>query len=532
MRKYIVALSFLTATSSVLGMQEANDLAKRFFAGLRVMESNGWQSLDDGVRGLILKEDIQKLEEVFVDLQFGKIDVILRWATKLDRVKVAEWAIENGADMTDGNNDGSTPLSLAFRSENTGMKRLFINHILSKESTENAAKIISNLAKNIPDDKYNQVTNEILRFIWDFAKSTTSNNLEKEERHSNNSDLSNIARTPVFSQSKEMCVKIMKDLVNFIKRGDINKLKNLLNKNPEIHPNLILSMAAKEEQFDIVKYAVERGANVNITDTNGITPLMAISINGNFEIFEYLMDQGIKVNKKGKNNYTSLIYATKNNHTDIAKSLIEHGADVNVVSGDQDTPIMWASKHNNFEVVSLLLKHGAKKSINVANKEGTTTAIWAAGNNNLRLLKLLKKYGADIHKKDNRGYVPMDFALQNNNEKMMLFLIENGLNLEEKLAVVKELPLIWFSYKNNFSLVKALVDRGANVNIKSSDGDTPLMFAVSNDNYEMVRYLINHGANVKVQNNDGDTPVQLAGKNKNRKMLKFLIDCISTAPAA
>jgi ankyrin repeat protein len=115
---------------------------------------------------------------------------------------------------------------------------------------------------------------------------------------------------------------------------------------------------------------------------------------------------------------------------------------------------------------------------------------------------------------------------------MMLFLIENGLNLEEKLAVVKELPLIWFSYKNNFSLVKALVDRGANVNIKSSDGDTPLMFAVSNDNYEMVRYLINHGANVKVQNNDGDTPVQLAGKNKNRKMLKFLIDCISTAPAA
>ena len=140
MKKFLVALSFVTLVSNVFGMQEANDLAKRFFAGLRVMERNGWQSPDGGVRGLILKEDIQKLEELFNDLPFGKIDAILCWATELDRVKVAKWAIENGADINTENSNGNTPLSLAFCSENAGMKRLFINHILSKESTENAAK--------------------------------------------------------------------------------------------------------------------------------------------------------------------------------------------------------------------------------------------------------------------------------------------------------------------------------------------------------------------------------------------------------
>jgi len=57
----------------------------------------------------------------------------------------------------------------------------------------------------------------------------------------------------------------------------------------------------------------------------------------------------------------------------------------------------------------------------------------------------------------------------------------------------------------NETVVKYLVDHGAEINIVNNLGETPLLYACSNDtgNLNLVKYLIEHGTDINVADNDG-----------------------------
>lgn len=73
------------------------------------------------------------------------------------------------------------------------------------------------------------------------------------------------------------------------------------------------------------------------------------------------------------------------------------------------------------------------------------------------------------------------------------------------------MPLLCYHvFWNNWDQVRYLISMGANINIVSRSGNTPLHFAVSNKNEEMVKYLLECQADPHKQNNEGKTPLHLA----------------------
>ncbi len=58
--------------------------------------------------------------------------------------------------------------------------------------------------------------------------------------------------------------------------------------------------------------------------------------------------------------------------------------------------------------------------------------------------------------------------------------------------------------------MKLLISNGANVNDRSSLGDTPLMIEAKNGHLEVVQLLISRGAKINAKNNYGMTPLLLA----------------------
>lgn len=64
------------------------------------------------------------------------------------------------------------------------------------------------------------------------------------------------------------------------------------------------------------------------------------------------------------------------------------------------------------------------------------------------------------------------------------------------------------SSANSIEMAKILLNNSANVNIKSKDCSTPLLFASGNTNdITLVKLLIENGADVNIENNHGLTPL-------------------------
>ena len=59
-------------------------------------------------------------------------------------------------------------------------------------------------------------------------------------------------------------------------------------------------------------------------------------------------------------------------------------------------------------------------------------------------------------------------------------------------------------------IARILVEGGADLNLSTSENETPLAIAVGNGNREMVKYLLEAGAEVNTQDSLGDTPLHLA----------------------
>jgi ankyrin repeat protein len=145
-------------------------------------------------------------------------------------------------------------------------------------------------------------------------------------------------------------------------------------------------------------------------------------------------------------------------------------------------------------------------------------------------LSLITK-GTDINAMDENGITPVSRAVWRDNIDVVKLLISKGadINLKNKYSYS---PL--HSVKSK-EVARLLIENGADVNATDSDGNTPLheVFMPEKDwtarikiganvSYcdtnlkELVEYLIEQGADVKVKNKRGETP--------SKKFLKYAKD--------
>jgi ankyrin repeat protein len=72
--------------------------------------------------------------------------------------------------------------------------------------------------------------------------------------------------------------------------------------------------------------------------------------------------------------------------------------------------------------------------------------------------------------------------------------------------------------------VKALLQKGADVNAKDDMGRTALMFAAINAHDETVKVLLEYGADVNTRANDGATPLMLAATCGATEIVRALLN--------
>ena len=140
-------------------------------------------------------------------------------------------------------------------------------------------------------------------------------------------------------------------------------------KRPEVTELLIkfvdeinLFEAAAAGKFDVVAYLI--GLHPEAIDyfaEDGFTPLGLACYFGRFEVARYLVMKGADVNLPSNNGFNvfPLHSAAAGNFTNITAMLIENGAQVNIKQQAGVTPLHSAAQNGNVELLILLLEHNA-----------------------------------------------------------------------------------------------------------------------------------------------------------------------------
>lgn len=312
------------------------------------------------------------------------------------------------------------------------------------------------------------------------------------------------------------------------KKNDTELLKLMIEKGANEFATSELAEACKNLNFDMIRLLVEAGVDINFDafskkgfflQRNPLSILCYHSavepINGNcatglsihgdevFEIIKYLVDHGADVNINSPlmeackiKDYENKAYADIN--LNIIQYLIDKGADVNHCDHQGKNILMYATKaYNSFELVKLLIESGA--DVNHKDDFGNTVIMNIALDAQYEEMWLTNEE-IDGYKDEPSLFDP---------EKILLYLINNGANINAKNSLGMT-ALMHFSWKNNPVFVKILLEHGADINAKSE------MTAFDLAKYEEIKALIQ-----KTKNNNPQKLIKLLKNFTIDKPIKY-----------
>ncbi|HEY4815051.1 MAG TPA: ankyrin repeat domain-containing protein [Chthoniobacterales bacterium] len=177
------------------------------------------------------------------------------------------------------------------------------------------------------------------------------------------------------------------------------------------------------------------------------------------------------------------------------------GFDVNTPNTAGYTGLMVASERGRPDIIKLLLDH--KADPNVTGRDGTSALMLASENNQPEIVKSLIGRGADPNRQDNNGWTALLKAAYQGNAKCIEILASHTkLELDRALLVA--------TLMERKDAVKALLDNGAEVDFRASDGRTPLILAAGKGNRAIVELLLQVGADASLTDQAGQTAQAVA----------------------
>ena len=163
------------------------------------------------------------------------------------------------------------------------------------------------------------------------------------------------------------------------------------------------------------------------------------------------------------------------------------------------------------------------------NRQNTTPLIIAAINGHDEVVDVLCQFGAQIDEKGTilfddhhcSGVTALGCASLMGHEVIFKQLIENGANIN-LLTDFGSTPLIIACYGGNFGIVRYLVEHGADVNTSNNSNATCLMIASVKGYYHIVQYLLEEGADPEPASNSGQTALHGSAAKGHFAITKLL----------
>ncbi len=271
---------------------------------------------------------------------------------------------------------------------------------------------------------------------------------------------------------------------------------------------------------DVVRTLIAAGANPNVADQDGNTPLMLAAHQQSLESVGILLAAGADVNAKDKFGHSALMDAAvaleSRDSTFVVKTLIRAKANVDDTDELGQTALMSAARTGYVKTVEALLEAGA--SVKVKDKEGKTALIHATDESRqvtTNVVQALIAAGANVNETDARRQTPLMLAALRNALDSVTMLLKAGakVNAEDQDEMTPLMFAAWGGGDSSLEITKALLNAKAKVNESDKEGKSVLMFAAQYGPVELVRFLLSARAAVNARNDQGESPLMFVMKS-------------------
>jgi uncharacterized protein len=294
-----------------------------------------------------------------------------------------------------------------------------------------------------------------------------------------------------------------------------------------------LSEAAVVGNAAVIKKLLKAGANAESANADGQTALMIVARSSNLEVAKLLLDHGANVNAREHwRGQTALMWAAAENQPEMVRLLLKHHANVNERSDLTNfqrqvtseprmqarppggyTPLLYAARRGCLDCAKFLVAAGA--DVNLGDPDGVSPLLRATENLNFDVAAFLVQHGAEVDKWDKWGRSPLYAAVDMNTLPMggradrPSSSTTSALQLVDILLKAGANPNLQLKLFPPYRSLRD--DRGADTLL--SIGATPLLRAAKAGDLEAMKLLLAHGANPNLPTATGITPLMAAAGN-------------------
>jgi uncharacterized protein len=327
-------------------------------------------------------------------------------------------------------------------------------------------------------------------------------------------------------------------------RGDREAVRALLQQGADVNAAqgdgmTALHWAALEGDLETAKMLLYAGANVkSSTRLGAFTPLLLASKNGHAPMIGALLEASADPNDATTNGTTALMLAAASGSVEGTAALLDRGASINATENAMgETALMFASAYDRATVVELLTARGADVA---ASTKVVDAAAIEKEHRELRRERQ-KKFGVFAQgqggraQEDGEGEEDEQKSSGGNVFSKLFGWIRPGdakkKDDEPKALTYGQLvgnqggmtALHLAARQGNTKTVEALLAAGADVNAPSAgDQTTPLLIATVNGHFDLGKSLLDHGADPNLASEAGATPLYPQPRAYLQQSLSYL----------